>query len=164
MNTRKMILMSGLLAVILGLTGFRTDVGTACAQQRPGGHDGPPPGQRGPGGPGGPRGEERMFERLNLTGEQKQKIETLREKQHDDAEQFHQQMQGMGEQMRAIVESCNFDEAAARALLAKEAQIEAELKLLRIRTDNAILNLLTAEQRTKLDELRRNQRRPGYEN
>ncbi|MFN0110245.1 MAG: Spy/CpxP family protein refolding chaperone [Blastocatellia bacterium] len=162
MNTKKIILMSGLLAVVLGVTGFRLDA--ACAQQRPGGHNGPPPGQRGPGGPGGPRGEEHMFERLNLTDEQKQKIETLREKQHDDAEQFHQQMQGIGEQMRAIVESRNFDEAAARALLTKEAQIEVELKLLRIRTDNAILNLLTAEQRTKLDDLRRNQRRPGYNN
>ncbi|MGH9800482.1 MAG: Spy/CpxP family protein refolding chaperone, partial [Blastocatellia bacterium] len=110
---------------------------------------------------GGPRGEEHIFERLNLTDVQKQKIESLREKQHEDSKQYHQQLQGNGEQMRAIVESSNFDEAAARTLLAKEAQIETELKLIRIRTDNAIHNLLTVEQKAKLDELRRNQRGPG---
>ncbi|MBP6823985.1 MAG: Spy/CpxP family protein refolding chaperone [Acidobacteria bacterium] len=163
MKTKKMMLMGAALIAVLAMTGFRMDAGAsvACAQQ------GPPPGQRGPGGPGGPGGQgggDRMFERLNLTEAQKQKIESLRERQHADAEQYHEQLQSLHEQMRAIVEAGTFNEAAARSLLAKEAQIEVELKLLRIRTDNAIHNTLTAEQKTKQDDLRRNQRRSGYDN
>lgn len=157
MKTKKMMLMGAALIAVLAMTGFRMDAGAsvACAQQ------GPSPGQRGPGGQGG---GDRMFERLNLTEAQKQKIESLRERQHADAEQYHEQLQSLHEQMRAIVEAGTFNEAAARSLLAKEAQIEVELKLLRIRTDNAIHNTLTAEQKTKQDDLRRNQRRSGYDN
>ncbi|MBL8190600.1 MAG: Spy/CpxP family protein refolding chaperone [Acidobacteria bacterium] len=158
---KKMMWMGIALTAVIAVAGFQLNAGTAFAQQRPGSHDGPPPGQRGPGGPGGPGGD-RIFERLNLTDAQKQKIETLREQQHNESEPLHEQLQGLHEQMRAIVEAKTFDETAARALLAKEAQLETELKLIRIRTDNAVYNLLTAEQKAKLDELRRNQRGPGY--
>ncbi len=165
MKTRRMILMSFTLAAVLGVAGFRMNAmsSAACAQQGPGGYGPPPPGQRGPGGPGGPRGEDPIFNQLNLTDAQKQQIKTLREKQRTDSEPYHEQLRGNGEQMRAIVEGSSFDEAAARALLAKEAQVETELKLIRIRTDNAIHNLLTAEQKAKLDELRRGPKppRPG---
>ena len=156
-----MILMSCLLAVVLGVAGFKMDASSAFAQQRPGGHNGPPPGQRGPSGPGG---EDRMFERLNLTAEQKQKIETLRDQQHEAAEPYHNQLRDLREQMSAIVEASTFNETAARAVIAKEVQIEAELKLIRVRTDNAVHNQLTAEQKAKLEEIRRNRREPRYGN
>lgn len=163
MKTKKMILMGAALVAVLAVTGFRMDAGAfvACAQQGPGGHQPPPPGQR---GPEGPDGGDKVFERLNLTEAQKQKIESLREKQHSDSQQYQEQMQSLHEQMRAIVEAGSFDEAAARALIAKESQAMSELNLIRVRTDNAVHNTLTAEQKAKLDELRRNQRRPGYGN
>ena len=103
-----------------------------------------------------------MREVAGRMGYKPAQIKTLRDKSRTDSESFHEQLSGIGEQMHAIVEASTFDEAAARALLAKEAQIETELKLIRIRTDNAIHNLLTAEQKAKLDELRRNPgRNPG---
>ncbi|MDX2040217.1 MAG: Spy/CpxP family protein refolding chaperone [Acidobacteriota bacterium] len=155
MKTQKIILMSSLFAIVLTAAGFQPNVG---AQQRPGRPDGPPPaGQRGP-------GEDRIFERLNLTAEQKQKIETLRDQQHEAAEPYHNQLRDLREQMSAIVEASTFNEAAARAVIAKEVQIEAELKLIRVRTDNAIHNVLTAEQKAKLEDLRRNRREPRYGN
>lgn len=101
-----------------------------------------------------------MFRELNLTDAQKQQIKTLREKQRTDSESYHEQLREIGEQMRPLVEAASFDEAAVRALLAKEAQLETELKLIRIRTDNAVFNVLTAEQKAKLDELRRNHMPP----
>ncbi len=55
--------------------------------------------------------------------------------------------------MRAAVEAKTFDEAAVRALIAKETQIMTELQVIRTRTENATYNLLTAEQKTKLTEL-----------
>lgn len=160
MKTRKMILMSLLLAVVIGIAGFQL---TAGAQQRPGRPDGPspPPGQRGPGGPGG---EDRPFGQLNLTEQQKQKIESLRDQQREASEPYHNQLRDLREQMSAIVEASAFNEAAARAVIAKEAQLETELKLIRVRTDNAIHNVLTAEQKAKLEDLRRNRREPRYGN
>lgn len=161
MKNKKMMWVSFVLVTVVTIAGFQLNAGAAFAQQRPGGHDGPPAGQPGPGGPGGPGGD-RVFERLNLTDAQKQKIETLREQQRNESETHHEQLQGLREQMRAIVEASSFDEAAARTLLAKEAQAMTELNLIRLRTDNAIHNVLTAEQKAKLDELRRNQRGTGY--
>lgn len=101
-----------------------------------------------------------MFRQLNLTDAQKQQIKTLREKQRTDSESYHDQLEGIREQMHPLVDAATFDEAAVRALLAKEAQLETELKLIRIRTDNAVFNVLTAEQKAKLDELRRNHMPP----
>jgi len=162
MKIRKMILMSFALAAVLGVAGFQLNAKTAdaCAQQGPGGHQPPPPGQR---GPGGPKGEDPIFSQLNLTDVQKQQIKTLREKQRTDSETYHEQLRGVGEQMRPLVEASTFDEASVHALLAKEAQAATELNLIRIRTDNAIHNLLTAEQKARLDELRKDHRppRPG---
>ena len=158
MKTRKLILMSIAVAAFLAVTGFYVNSNAAaCTQQGPGGPPPPPPGER---GPGGPRGEDPMFRQLNLTDAQKQQIKALRDKARTDSENYREQLEGIGEQMHAIVEGSTFDEAAARALLAKEAQLETELKLIRIRTDNAIHNLLTAEQKAKLDELRRNHMPP----
>lgn len=162
MKTRRTILMGFALAVTLGVAGFQINASsaTACVQHGPGGQQPPPPpGQR---GPGGPRGEDPIFRELNLSDAQKQQVKTIREKQRTDSEAFHEQLRDIGEQMRLIVEAGNFDEAAARTLLAKESQIETELKLTRLRADNAMYNLLTAEQKARLDELRKN--RPMHRN
>ncbi len=157
MKTQKLMWMGIVLAAVLSVAGFQRNASAACAQG-PGGHQPPPPGQRGPGGP--PRGEDPMFSQLNLTDAQKQQIKALHEKARTDSEAYHDQLEGSREQMHAIVEAATFDEAAARVLLAKEAQVETELKLIRIRTDNAIYNVLTAEQKAKLDQLRRNHMPP----
>lgn len=160
MKTRNLILTGLAIAASFVATGFQLNSVAACAQQRPGGHEPPPPPPPGQHGPGGPRGEDPMFRELNLTDAQKQQIKTLREKQRTDSESYHEQLREIGEQMRPLVEAASFDEAAVRALLAKEAQLETELKLIRIRTDNAVFNVLTAEQKAKLDELRRNHMPP----
>ena len=160
MKTRKLMLMGLAFAIVLGVAGFQLNAKAACAQG-PGGHPPPPPGQ---GGPGGPRGEDPMFRELNLTDAQKQQIKTLREKARTDSEAYHDQLEASRDQMRALVEASAFDEAAVRALLAKEAQAETELKQIRIRTDNAIYNVLTAEQKAKLEELRRDHKPPRPRN
>ncbi|MDX2029678.1 MAG: Spy/CpxP family protein refolding chaperone [Blastocatellia bacterium] len=113
---------------------------------------------QGPGGPGGPRGGDHRFRELNLTDAQKAQVKAIHEKQREEAEALHEQMRGIHEQMRPLVEAAAFDEAAVRALLAKEAAIATELKLIEARGQNAVFNVLTAEQKATLAE-----RRPRHE-
>lgn len=167
MKTRRMKLVLGIgLALVVGLAGFQWQAGahakSFCAAQGPGG--GPPQGPpRGPGGPQGPGGEERLFRELNLTDAQKEQIKTLREKQHTDAETYHEQLRQTREQMRAAIESATFDEAAVRALAVKEGQAVTELSVIGARTEAAIYQVLTAEQRAKLATMREQRRPPRPE-
>ena len=145
MERSMMILASIILTVVMAIFGLG-------AAQGPGG----------PGGPGGPRGGDRLFRELNLTEAQKAQIRTIHDGQREAAEALHEQMRGIHEQMRPLVEAAAFDEAAVRALLVRQAAIATELKLLEARGENAVYNVLTAEQKAKLAELRsRHEPRPG---
>ncbi|HZS45738.1 MAG TPA: Spy/CpxP family protein refolding chaperone [Blastocatellia bacterium] len=111
----------------------------------------PPP----PGGPG-PRGfmDPRMMNQLNLSEDQRQQIHSLMEQMRTDSETYQQQMKDIHEGIRQIVENKQFDEQAARALTNQQANIEAQLSFIRIRTDSAIYRLLTDDQRAKLEQLK----------
>lgn len=161
MKKRNMILAAVAVAAVaigigFGASSIRAGAAGRCgfAMQQGGGH--------GPRGPHGPGGEDRLFDRLNLSDAQKQQIKALRDKQRTDAEQYHEQLRSTHEQMRALVEAAAFDETAVRALAAQEAQIATELHVVEARTGNAIFNTLTAEQKTKLAELHKT-RGPGRE-
>ena len=95
-----------------------------------------------------------LFARLDLSDAQKEQIKALHEKARADAATYAEQLKPIRESLRAAVEAKTFDEAAVRALLAKEAQIMTDLNVIRTRAENAAYNLLTAEQKTKLAELR----------
>ncbi len=162
MNKRRIMWISVAVLAVAGVFGLSVSgaraAGFSCATrafQGPGGHGGPR-GQFGPGGPGGPGGFGRMFRELNLTDAQKEQIKTLHEKARTDAEAFQEQLQPLHEEMRAVVEAATFDENAAKAIIAKETAIMSELHLLRVRTESAVFNLLTAEQKAKLAEIRKN--------
>jgi Spy/CpxP family protein refolding chaperone len=141
-----MIVAAGLAIVSASIAQARVFQGRPGMAQGPGGGRGPG-GPRG-GGPGLP------FAQLDLTEEQKTQIKALHEKARTDSETYHEQLKPVRESLRTAIESSTFDEAAVRALLVKEAQLMTELNVIRTRTENAVYNLLTAEQKTKLAELR----------
>lgn len=120
--------------------------------QGPGGRRGGGPGfERGPGGPGFP-----MFRQLNLTDEQKNQIRALHEKGFEAAQTYREQLQQLRQQKFALIHSDAFNEEAAKELAGKEAALMAEMDLNRMRTQNAVFNLLTPEQKAKLAELTNN--------
>lgn len=95
-----------------------------------------------------------LFARLDLSDTQKEQLKALHEKARTDAKTYAEQLKPIRESLHAAIESKTFDETAVRALIAKETQIMTELQVIRTRTENAAYNLLTAEQKTKLTELR----------
>lgn len=147
--------------------------GHFAAQQGPGGGygpdgqgrpDGPPPGERrhgGPGGPGGHRGPGgRMFERLNLTDDQKTQIKALHEKAMTDSKPYFDQLHSIHQQIHQLVEGGQFNEDAIRALAARQAAAETELTVIRIRTEMAVSNVLTPEQKAKMGEMHKRRMGP----
>lgn len=87
-----------------------------------------------------------MIDKLELTGEQKEKMQALHDKLHamrPDKKQARPFMQ----EHQAIVHADTFDEAAAKALIAKQQQMQAGHKLEKMRIQHQMYQLLTPEQR-----------------
>ena len=112
-------------------------------------------GQGGPGGPGGANREERFARILGLTDAQKTKIKNLREQAQTASQPYFEQIKPITEEMQKLTEAPAFDEAAARALAQKMMQVQIEIHLIQTKTESAIYQLLTPEQKAKLAELRK---------
>ncbi len=112
----------------------------------------------GPGGQGGPGGggfEDRFARLLNLTDAQKTQIKNLRDQAQTASKPYFEQIKPITEEMQKLIEAPAFDEAAARALAGKMAQVQTEIHIIQAKTEAAIYQLLTAEQKAKLAELRK---------
>ena len=101
-----------------------------------------------------------ILNQLNLTAAQIEQIETLRSTSRAVGEEFSGKIRQADEQLRGLVESGNFNESQARQILGEKANAMTEMELVRLQTDTAIYNLLTGEQKTKLDTLK-SERPPG---
>ncbi len=118
---------------------------------------GPP---HGPGGPP-PRGHEgRLFDQLGLSDAQQAQIKTIREAGGMLSKPLHDQLRVIHDQLATLTESATLDEAAVRAAATRKAAIDIELAVIGARTQNAVLRVLTPEQRAKLAQLRQN--RPPF--
>ncbi len=116
---------------------------------------GQPPWARGHGGPGGGPGFGGHFAHvLNLTDTQKTQIKALREQAHAAAKPYHEQIKPIREQMQKLIEAPAFNETAARALDQQMMQAQIEIQVIYAKTEAAIFQLLTPEQKAKMTEMR----------
>jgi Spy/CpxP family protein refolding chaperone len=122
----------------------------------PPGFEGPGPGRRGPGGPDGPGGPRQAFglfgpfgRELNLTDDQRTRIQTIQQS-------FQQGDQALHEQMRTLVEgqgdpmSGQFNEATVRAAAEARAKLHVEMEVSHARMMSQMLGVLTDAQRAQL--------------
>ncbi len=116
---------------------------------------GPPPGAgRGGPGRGGPGGIEQALSQLHLTSAQAEQVKALLDSRREAEAQYQEELGQYAEQMRALIEAGTFDEDAVRALALKEAAVTVELRIIGARTESAIYQLLTAEQKQELARLK----------
>jgi periplasmic protein CpxP/Spy len=101
---------------------------------------------------------------LDLTEQQKQQLASARQAEKERTKAYREQVEATRKQIHDDVMSGNFNEEKTRSLLAQSAQAQTELELSRARMHAAFYNVLTAEQRTKLNELRqkRDERRQEH--
>jgi Spy/CpxP family protein refolding chaperone len=127
--------------------------------QNPDGAGGPPPAERIRRGPGPRDGLGRLARELNLTDEQKARIEKITESFEAATKQLHEQLRSLHESEGSPF-TTSFDEAAVRAAAEARAKIEVELQVSRAKMMSQIAGVLTAEQRAQL-EAKRPQFPPG---
>ncbi|WP_165310059.1 CpxP family protein [Vibrio ziniensis] len=140
---KKMILAAVVLPITLG----------SAAVFAAGGGNGPGRDFGGDCGRGGMMNPE-VFAQLNVTPEQKAKMADLRLKMRDtmQAQRAGKQaeMRAYKQQERDLVMSSNFDEAAAKKLAEQMVQRRAEQRVAMMKQRNEMMNVLTADQKTKL--------------
>jgi Spy/CpxP family protein refolding chaperone len=125
-------------------------------------------GHHGPGGPGGPHGPhggsivEHLSRALNLTDAQKTQVKQIEDALRESTKSLHEQVaKSGGGPLDGFREG--FDEASVRSAAQARAAVHVELEVAHARAMSQIYSLLTAEQKAKLAELRRQfeQHRPG---
>jgi len=116
------------------------------------------------GGPGG----DGLFERLNLTDDQKAKLKQIRESFATTNKPLMEQLRAKRQELRQASEGGTFNEALATQKLTEMAGLEAKMMGARFQLHQEMLTVLTAEQKTQLDQMkaqfkdRRGGRRGGF--
>jgi len=136
----RILVIAGIAALVIGATIF------ALAQGHPG------MGERMHGG--GPQDMvEHMSRELNLTDAQKEQVKTILEAQRTTEEERHAKLDDIRKQIDAATASGQFDEATVRPLANQQAQLMADEMVDHLRMHSKLYALLTAEQRTKADQM-----------
>lgn len=94
-----------------------------------------------------------ILNQLNLTDAQKTQISALQDAARTASQTYFETIRTADDQLRTLATSGTFNEAQARQILATKTQAEIELEIIRLRTDAAIYNLLTAEQKALFVQL-----------
>jgi len=113
------------------------------------------------GGRHGAGGEMRGLRALNLTEAQRDQIFKIH---HDQAPAFRDQMKKVRasrDELQKLARADKFDQAAVRRAADTQAKAMSDLAVLRAQTSNQVRQVLTPEQRAKLDQARE-QRREGH--
>ena len=105
---------------------------------------------------GGKRGAHggRLFSRLNLTDDQKAKMKTIRETFATNNKPLMEQLRAKRQELRQASEGGTFNEALATQKLTEMAALQAKLMGERFKLDQEMQSVLTAEQKTQLDQLK----------
>jgi protein CpxP len=135
---KRILAIAGIAVLVIGATVF------ALAQ----GHPGMP-------GHGGGPGDmiEHMSRELNLTDAQKEQVKALFEAQKSTEEARRTTLEQLNKQIEAATANGQFDEATVRPLASQQAALMTEEMLDHMRLHSKIYSLLTAEQRTKADQM-----------
>ena len=113
---------------------------------RRGGHRSGFEGHKGFGGAG--------FRNLNLTEDQKSRMQTIRQSFGERTKSLREQLRAKQQELRQASQSGTFNEALATQILTQEAGLKAKMMGEQFRLHQEMLTVLTAEQRTQLEQAR----------
>jgi len=119
-----------------------------------------PPASGAPGVMGGPREKmpspccrECLGKLIDLTGEQKKRISALLEDERNAVSPLLKREEELSRQLHRTEQAASFDESGVRKIAASLTQVGTELIVIRARTQNRILSVLTPEQRRLTEKL-----------
>jgi protein CpxP len=137
--------------IVLAQTGGGADQGKqpGAHGERHGGRGGDSEGKRGGDHFGGG-----MFHDLNLTDDQKTKLQQLHQSFGERTKTLREQLRAKHEELHQAESGTTFNEALATQKLTEAAGIEAKLMGEEFRLHQEMLSILTPEQRTQLEQRR----------
>ena len=97
---------------------------------------------------------ERMAEHLELTGEQRSKIESIVEETRPRVKAIREQMRDNRKQLRELAAADTYDKDAVRKLADAQGALKAEMIMLRSEQKSRVRSVLTEEQRNKMQAMR----------
>lgn len=117
---------------------------------------------RGRGGPGGPGGPgvlgELMLNRLDLSDAQRDGVKQILDAQRDSQKALGDRAMAAHQALEATILTTPLDEAAIRTHAADVAAVDADMAVARGRVISEVLQVLTADQQTKLATLQAQQK------
>jgi Spy/CpxP family protein refolding chaperone len=96
----------------------------------------------------------RLARHLDLSDGQKAQIKSLAEAERERVKPFAEQLREAHQAWREATAKGQFNEAQVRALAQSQTQARVELTVSRARLQSAIYQVLTPEQRAKLEQMR----------
>lgn len=93
---------------------------------------------------------------IDLTDAQKEQLKTIRKASHEASNPLMEQMRANQMELRKLGESGAFDQTAVQSLAEKQGDLHAKMIVAKQRTQSESYAVLTAEQKTKLAEMRAN--------
>jgi periplasmic protein CpxP/Spy len=107
---------------------------------------------RGHGGERGGMMGGRLFSQLNLTDDQKAKIKQIHQAFAETNKPLREQLRAKRQELRQTSEGSTFNESLATQKLTEMASLEAKLMGERHKLHQEMLSVLTAEQKTQLEQ------------
>lgn len=145
--------MKARIALFVCIAALTLGVALESFAQQPGGAPPPPP----------PFFGGRMAQDLGLSDAQQAQIKSVLDAERATIDPLMKQLGDLHQQMEALTADGSFDEAKVRDLATQQAQVQANLTVEHERIKSKIYNLLTADQRTKLQQFHANhQGHPGH--
>jgi len=95
-----------------------------------------------------------MFEKLNLTDDQKARMKTIKESFGERTKSLRDQLQAKRQELRQANQGDTFNEALATQKLTESAGLQAKLMGEEFKLRQEMLTVLTPEQKTQLDQMR----------
>jgi len=102
----------------------------------------------------GGRGGGMMFRGINLTEDQKAKIKTISESFRERTKGLHQELRGKRQELHQAGDNGTFNESLATQKLTETAGLQAKLMGERFKMRQEMLAVLTADQKTQLEQKR----------
>jgi protein CpxP len=95
-----------------------------------------------------------MFRGINLTEDQKAKMKTISESFRERTKSLHEELRAKRQELHQTSDNGTFNESLATQKLTETAGLQAKLMGERIKMRQEMLAVLTAEQKTQLDQKR----------
>jgi periplasmic protein CpxP/Spy len=147
MKTERKILATTALVLGMAVSGFGfAEAGDGAGPHGGGPHGGMMAGQQG-------HVQERMASKLNLTDEQKKKVEEMRASSKQESQTLRDAMRSHADAERQAVES-GAAEAELRSLARKTADARVDMMIFGMKMDKEFRAILTPEQLTQLDQMK----------